>query len=151
MHVIQGFVSLVARLMIAAIFLASAAGNKIPNFTAVAETMGAAGIQQPKIMLAGAIVFLILGSVSVVVGYYARFGALLLLVFLIAASYYFHAFWKLPAGPEQMTELISFMKNVALMGTMVFIMANGAGAWSIDACRRCSEEPSEPDAAAERA
>lgn len=147
MHIIQGFVSLVARLMIVAIFLASAAANKIPKFTEVAEMMGGAGIQQPKIMLAGAIVFLILGSVSLIVGYYARFGALLLLVFLIAASYYFHAFWKLPAGPAQMAEQINFMKNVALMGTMVFIIANGAGAWSMDACRRCSE-PSEPEAAA---
>jgi putative oxidoreductase len=145
MHVIQGFVSVVARLMIVAIFLASAAANKIPKFTEVAETMGGVGIQQPKIMLAGAIVFLILGSVSLIVGFYARFGALLLLVFLIAASYYFHAFWKLPAGPDQMREQINFMKNVALMGTMVFIMANGAGAWSMDACRRCSE-PSEPAA-----
>ncbi len=147
MHVIQGFVSLFARLMIAAIFLASAAANKIPNFTEVAKMMGEAGIQQPTIMLVGAIAFLILGSVSLIVGYYARFGALLLLVFLIAASYYFHAFWKLPAGPAQMEQQINFMKNVALMGTMVFIMANGAGAWSMDACRRCAE-PTEPEPAA---
>lgn len=147
MHVIQGFVSLVARLMIAAIFLASAVVQKILNFTEVAKTMGEAGIQQPTIMLIGAIAFLILGSVSLILGYHARLGALLLLVFLIAASYFFHAFWKLPAGPEQMAQQIHFMKNVALMGTMVFIMANGAGAWSMDARRECAES-NEPETAA---
>jgi putative oxidoreductase len=137
MHFIQGFLSLVGRLMIVAIFLASAVMNKIPQFTAVADVMAAKGIQQPKIMLAGAIAFLIIGSVSIIIGYHARLGALLLLVFLAAATYYFHAFWKLaPDAPEVQGEMIHFMKNVGLMGTMVFIMANGPGPWSLDARSR---------------
>lgn len=137
MHVIQGFLSLVARLMITGIFLASAAGNKIPQFSEVAKKMGEVGIQQPQIMLIGAIAFLIIGSVSIIIGYHARLGALLLLVFLAAATYYFHAFWKLaPDSPQFQGEMIHFMKNAALMGTMVFIMANGAGPWSLDARSR---------------
>lgn len=134
MHVIQGFLSLVARLMITAIFLSSAVMNKIPQFNAVAEMMAGKGVPQPKILLAGAIAFLLLGSVSLILGFRARWGAFFLLVFLAAATYYFHAFWKLPAE-EQMPEQIAFMKNLALMGTMVFFLANGAGPWSIDAAR----------------
>lgn len=142
MHVIQGFLSLVGRLMIVGIFLASAVMNKIPQFNAVADMMAAKGIQQPKIMLAGAIAFLIIGSVSIIIGYHARLGALLLLVFLAAATYYFHAFWKLaPDAPETQGEMVHFMKNAALMGTMVFIMANGAGPWSLDARSRSDSEP----------
>jgi uncharacterized membrane protein YphA (DoxX/SURF4 family) len=38
-----------------------------------------------------------------------------------------------PSAPEVLGEMIHFMKNVALMGTMVFIMANGPGPWSLDA------------------
>ena len=108
--------------------------NKIPQFNSVAELMDAKGIPQAKILLAGAIAFLVLGSLSVILGYWARGGAFLLLVFLAAATYYFHAFWKLPAE-EQMPEQINFMKNVALMGTMLFIVANGAGPWSLDGRR----------------
>jgi putative oxidoreductase len=109
--------------------------------------MAGKGVPQPKILLAGAIAFLILGSLSLILGFRARLGALLLLVFLAAATYYFHAFWKLPAE-EQMPEQIAFMKNLALMGTMVLIMANGAGPWSLDARRQAGagSEPGDEDA-----
>jgi len=139
MHVIQGFLSLVARLMITAIFLASAVMNKIPQFKAVAETMAGKGVPQPKLLLVGAIAFLLLGSVSLILGFRARLGALLLLIFLAAATFYFHAFWNLPAE-EQMAEQIEFMKNLALMGTMVFLIANGPGPWSLDRRRVAAGE-----------
>ena len=138
MHIIQGFLSLVARLMIAAIFLASVVAEKIPKFNEVVEKMTAQGVPQPQILLAGAIAFLILGSLSLILGFRARLGSFLLLVFLAAATYYFHAFWKLPAE-DQMPEQIAFMKNLALMGTMVFFLANGAGPWSIDAARTAAQ------------
>ena len=145
MHVIQGFLSLAARLMITAIFLASAVMNKIPQFNAVAETMAGKGVPQPKLLLAGAIAFLLLGSVSLILGFRARLGALLLLIFLAAATYYFHAFWKLPAE-EQMPEQIAFMKNLALMGTMVFLIANGPGPWSLDRRRAAvSDAPADDE------
>jgi len=146
MHVVQGFLSLVARLMITAIFLSSAVLNKIPQFNGVAEMMAGKGVPQPKILLAGAIGFLLLGSVSLILGFRARWGAFLLLVFLAAATYYFHAFWKLPPE-EQMPEQIAFMKNLALMGTMVFFMANGSGPWSLDRLRTAAaEEPADDEA-----
>jgi putative oxidoreductase len=149
MHVVQGFLSLVARLMITAIFLSSAVMNKIPQFNGVAEMMAGKDIPQPKILLAGAIAFLLLGSVSLILGFKARWGAMLLLVFLAAATYYFHAFWKLPAdtAPETFRdEQIAFMKNLALMGTMVFFLANGSGPWSLDRLRsKAAEQPADED------
>jgi len=57
--------------------------------------MDSVGVPQPRLLLVGAIVFLIIGSVSVIVGYHARIGATLLLTFLILASYFFHPFWSL--------------------------------------------------------
>ncbi len=133
MYPLRGLLSVLARLMISAIFVMSAAGNKIPNFAGVAAMMEGKGIPQPKILLAGAIAFMLLGGVSIVIGYKARFGALLLLVFLGAATYYFHDFRALPAGsPEHRDQMIQFMKNLALMGTMLFFLANGTGPWSLD-------------------
>jgi len=143
---VQGLLSLVARLMITGIFLASAVMNKIPNFSNVAEGMAGKGIPQPKILLAGAIAFLILGSVSLILGFKARWGALLLLIFLAAATYYFHAFWRV-APAERGIELTNFLKNVALMGTMLFFIANGAGPWSLDARLAGSNESLEEAAA----
>ena len=130
--------------MIAAIFLMSAVGNKIPHFSDVAKLLESKGLPQPQILLAGAIAFLILGSLSLVLGYRGRTGAFLLLVFLAAATWYFHDFWKAP--PEtQRDQVIQFMKNLALMGTMIFIIANGTGPWSLSNRQRVpAEDATEP-------
>ena len=82
-------------------------------------------------MLFGAIVFLLVGSLSVIAGLAARIGALLLFIFLALATYYFHDFWTFE-GAEQQKEMIQFLKNLALMGAMAMIMANGPGPWSFD-------------------
>jgi|GEM_PF-72070 len=128
---IQSLLSIVARVMIATIFLLSAVGNKIPKFNDVAAYMASEGVPQPQVMLAGAIVFLIIGSVSIVIGYKARFGAGLLFVFLVLATYYFHDFWNF-TGNDQQQQMIQFMKNLSMAGTMVLVMANGSGAGSLD-------------------
>ena len=133
---VQGLLTVAARLMLSAIFLASAAGKKIPNFSEVAKVMAKVGIPQPELMLVGAIVFLLAGSVSLILGYRARIGATLILVFLVLATYYFHDFWNLSDPQAKEMQTIQFMKNLAIMGAMVFIIANGSGPMSLDAKRQ---------------
>ena len=128
----QAAASLFARIMIATIFLMSAVGNKIPKFDSVVGYMAAEGVPLPQLSLVGAIIFLIVGSLSVIAGFKIRIGAALLLVFLVLATYFFHDFWTFE-GQEQQMQMIQFMKNLSLMGTMVFLMANGAGQLSLDA------------------
>jgi len=123
--------TVLSRLMITAIFLMSAVGNKIPNFSNVVKYMESEGVPSSQILLAGAIVFLIVGSLSIITGFKARFGAGLLAIFLVAATYYFHDFWNF-TGQEQQMQMIQFMKNLGLSGTMLFFMANGTGPASLD-------------------
>ncbi|SFJ48816.1 DoxX family protein [Planctomicrobium piriforme] len=131
MSAVQGFATVLGRVMLGTIFLLSAVGNKIPNFTAVASYMTSEGVPASQVLLAGAIVFLIAGSLSVMTGFQARYGAAMLLIFLVLATYFFHDFWKF-TGKEQELQMIQFMKNLSMMGTMVFLMANGSGPWSLD-------------------
>jgi putative oxidoreductase len=128
---LRGPLAVLGRLLLCTIFFMAAVGNKIPHFGEVAKVMESAGIPAPEFMLVGAIVFLIVGSLSVIVGYKARIGAVLLLIFLVLATYYFHAFWKLE-GHLQQEQMIQFMKNLSMMGAMLFIMANGPGPMSVD-------------------
>ena len=130
-QVLRGPFTVLSRLLLATIFLMSAVGNKIPHFSDVAKVMESAGVPAPQFMLVGAIVFLVVGSLSVIVGYQARIGAVLLLTFLVLASYYFHPFWKLD-GQAQQEQMIHFMKNLSMMGAMLFIVANGSGPMSLD-------------------
>ncbi|MCA9005665.1 MAG: DoxX family protein, partial [Planctomycetaceae bacterium] len=77
-------------------------------------------------------VFLIAGSLSLIAGFKARFGAGLLFIFLVLATYYFHDFWTIEDAQAKQGQMIHFMKNLALMGSMLFVMANGAGKMSLD-------------------
>ena len=149
---LQGIGTVLGRVMLALIFLMSALGNKIPKFNDVAGYMASEGVPVPQVMLVGAIVFLIAGSLSIILGFKARIGAALLLVFLVLATYFFHDFWTWPQDakwvlslnsdvqmPVQQIEMISFMKNMALMGAILFIMSNGSGPWSLDNRQAVSE------------
>lgn len=109
----------------------SAVGNKIPKFNDVVSYMASEGVPLPQFALVGAIVFLVAGSLSVIAGFKTRYGAAMLLVFLVLATYFFHDFWNF-RGQEQQLQMIQFMKNLSLMGTMLFLIANGPGAMSVD-------------------
>lgn len=154
MKELQGVLSVVGRLFLCTIFLMSAIGHDIPKFNDIVTNMMAPkGIPQPQLMLIGAIAFLIVGGLSVLIGFKARIGAFLLFVFLVLATYYFHNFWNISKDTlpkEQIAGLsdeaiqkrveheiegqtIQFLKNLSMMGAMLFIMGNGAGRWSVDA------------------
>lgn len=130
---LQAPLAILGRLCLVAIFALSALSNKIPNFSNVVQEMAAAGVPFSTVALAGAIVFLLVGSVSVAVGYRARFGALLLLLFLIPATYYFHAPWRAATPADVAQQMIHLLKNLGLMGAMLLIMATGPGPGSLDA------------------
>lgn len=131
MELFRGLISAAGRALIVGIFLVSAVLNKIPNYAGVSKAMEQEGVPQPSLLLGLAIAVLLLGSLSVLLGFKARIGAALLLLFLLAATYYFHDFWNAPSEIKSM-ELTQFLKNAALMGTMLFIIANGSGPWSLD-------------------
>src|SRR5438128_5436674 len=130
-QVLRGPLTALGRLLLCTIFLMAAVGNKIPHFGDVAKIMESVGVPAPPFLLVGAIAFLVVGSLSVIAGYKARLGAALLLTFLVLASYYFHPFWKLE-GQAQQEQMIHFMKNLSMMGSLLFVLANGSGPMSLD-------------------
>ena len=129
---IQGAFSLVARLLLAAIFVVSAVANKIPQFQATAAYMASEGVPNPKFALFGAIGLLLLGGLSVVLGAWTRIGAAFLLAFLLAATYYFHDFWTFADAAQRQLQTIQFMKNMGIAGGLLALIAFGGGPWSID-------------------
>jgi putative oxidoreductase len=130
--IVKGFVSLLARLLIAVIFLMSAVGNKIPQFQQTAEYMASEGVPNPKFALFGAIGLLLIGGLSVIAGAWTRIGALFLFVFLGAATFYFHDFWNVADAAMRQAQTIQFMKNLAIAGGLLALMAFGGGPWSVD-------------------
>lgn len=141
---LQGTVAVLGRVLLCTIFLLSALGNKIPNFRAVAGFMAKEGVPAPQFLLAGAIAFLVAGSLSIILGYRARIGAGLLLAFLVLATYYFHDFWTVSDPQAAQEQTIQFMKNLALMGAMLLVIANGTGPFSLDNRRAVAASAATP-------
>jgi putative oxidoreductase len=50
----------------------------------------------------------------------------------VLATYYFHDFWTVTDPQVKQEQMIQFMKNLAMMGAMVLIIANGTGPMSLD-------------------
>jgi len=137
---LQGPLSLLGRIMLCTIFLSAAVANKIPQFKAVVKSMANEGVPSPEVMLSAAIVFLILGSLSVILGFQARIGASLLFVFLVFATYFYHDFWHMPPAFFE-NQVAHSLKNLGLGGAMLFIIANGPGAWSLDNRFKAAPQP----------
>lgn len=137
MGILQNLVLLVGRIALAAIFLISGLG-KILDFSSTQEYMRSHGLSTATaILLIGAIVFELVGGLSVVLGVKARFGAMLLFVFIAVASYYFHDFWNIAADqPDHRNQMIHFLKNISIMGGLLMIVGFGPGRLSVDGLRR---------------
>lgn len=125
-----------ARLLLAAIFLVSPLANLIPNFERTSLDMQGVGVPMPKLALVVAIAMLLVGSLSVIAGFKARWGAALLLLFLLTATYYFHAPWAAESVEHASAQAIHFLKNLGLIGAMLLIMVAGPGPGSLDGARR---------------
>jgi putative oxidoreductase len=130
---IKALVSFVGRFFLAAIFLASAVTNHIPNTKTIIADLEVKQVPQPTVAHYVSIAVMLVGGVSVLLGFQGRIGALLLALFICAATYYYHDFWNLVQDdPQREAQMTNFMKNVAILGGLLFILANGSGAGAVD-------------------
>jgi len=120
---------LLGRILIALIFLKSGV-EKIIGFSAVAGFMTLKGMPAAEVLLVGSIVFEIAGGLMVLLAWYARWGALLLIAFIVPATLIFHNFWTLE-GAQYMNQVNHFMKNLSILGALVFILGMGPGPLSL--------------------
>ena len=145
---VQGFVALLARLALMTIFIVSTVSNKIPQFSQTVQFMTQEKVPIPMAALACAIGLLLLGSVSLLLGAWTRIGAFFLLIFLCAATYYFHDFWTFTDPLQRQLQTIQFLKNLAIGGGLLSLMAFGAGPWSVDGWIGRKQAEAETDAPA---
>ena len=75
------------------------------------------------------------GGVSVLLGYRAKIGAWLLVLFLIPVTVMLHNFWAVKDPTIAQMQLAMFMKNISMMGAALLISQFGAGPLSLDAQR----------------
>lgn len=130
-NTLQTPLSLVGRLLLALLFLPAGIG-KITGFAGTVGYIASAGLPLPTVGALVAIAVEVLGGAALIVGYGTRLAALILALFTLVASFFFHAYWAVPVDQQFVTQLL-FFKNIAVVGGLLTLSAWGAGAWSLDA------------------
>ena len=113
-----------ARVCLALIFL-KAGINHLVGFSDFAAMLGST-LPLGGLLAVGTIIFQLIGSLSLLLGYQVKIGALLLIIFLIPATLMFHNF---VVDGEQLN---AFLKNLGLIGGLLMVIYTGAGAASLD-------------------
>lgn len=139
MHSLCSFGMLLGRFCISVIFILAGIG-KFLDYDGTAAYMASKGMTMiPFFLLAAATVELI-GGLSVLLGWKARWGATILLLFLIPTTVIFHDFWHLANPVERQLMMILFLKNLAIFGGLLYVICCGPGSWAVDRCSKCENK-----------
>lgn len=131
MQALASVAPLLGRLLFAALFI-PAGLSKLTGFQGTVGYIASKGLPLPQAGAAAAIVVEVLVALALLVGWRTRWAALILAVFTAAAAVIFHNYWAVPAE-RQMAQSINFWKNIAIVGGLLFVVAHGAGPFSVDA------------------
>jgi putative oxidoreductase len=136
MYGFSSFLMLLGRFGLATIFLLSGIG-KFLDYDNVAGFMASKELGYIPVLLICAALIEIAGALGLIVGLKTRWVAALLFLYLIPVTILIHNFWQADAAAFEM-QRINFLKNLAIMGGLLYVVANGAGRFAMDSC--CKKE-----------
>lgn len=135
------YLPLIGRICFSAMFIFGAPGH----FTAAYIGYGAqAGVPAASLLVPLAGVLALVGGLSVALGYKAKLGALLLVVFLIPVTATMHGFWAVADPMMRGMQQAHFMKNLSMLGGALLIAYFGSGPLSLDRWRSASVASAPP-------
>jgi putative oxidoreductase len=113
-------VFLAGRVLFSVLFLMSGY-NHLTKLDMMAQYAGSQGLPAPKLAVAVSGLMLLAGGLSILLGYDVRWGALLLVVFLIPTAVTMHRFWGVADPMAAQNQMIHFSKNIAMAGAALMI------------------------------
>jgi putative oxidoreductase len=98
-------------------------------YTAQIEAM--TGMSTPQMLAIAVGGFEVIAGLMIALNFLARFFAILLIIFVLVATFYFHDFWN-QAPPDNARTLIEALKNLSLIGALFIIAGYGKGPRSLE-------------------
>ena len=80
-------------------------------------------VPAPKVAIIGSGILALLGGLSILLGSWTTTGIILLVVFLVGVTFKMHDFWNDQDAMAKMGNSVNFMKNVALIGALLMMLA----------------------------
>ncbi len=122
------FVLLLGRILFSLIFIIKG----MDHFTAEAVQQAASmKVPMPSIAVPLAGVVALLGGLSIMLGYKARLGAWLLILFLISSALTMHRYWEFKDMNHALMHHYCFWKNLSMTGSALIITYFGSGPLSL--------------------
>ncbi|MGA0231446.1 MAG: DoxX family protein [Saprospiraceae bacterium] len=121
---------LIGRILIGLFFFYEAFDTMV-FFDDTRETLTSYGINFAQdFLIVCSIIILLIGAIMVIIGYYASIGALLLFIYWLVFTIVVYSFWNEPEETKSLY-MVSFMRNLALCGGLLILVANGAKQFSV--------------------
>jgi putative oxidoreductase len=115
------YLFLIGRLLYGGFFLVSGLDH-FRKLGTMAPYAAAKGVPAPKLAVTGSGTLIILGGLSIILGFRPEWGVLLLSLFLVPTSFSMHSFWADTDPQMRQHNLINFTKNIALLGAAWMIL-----------------------------
>ena len=131
MHPVLTPLPLLGRILIAAIFVLAGI-SQLGALDATSANMAGHGIPYPTDLVWGVVALELVGGIMLIVGLLTRLVALALFFYTLTLAVLFHPYWTF-AGAAERTQHAYFYEHLAMMGGMLFVVAFGAGPYSVDA------------------
>lgn len=100
--------------------------NQMSQYTA------SMGVPLPTVATLVTGIMILLGGLSILLGYKVKIGAILLIVFLVPTSFIAHAFWGIEDAMQAQMQMVMFMKNIAMTGGALIFYYFGTGPLSLE-------------------
>ena len=123
-------VVVLGRFLFALIFVMSSFGHFSKQTIAYAA---AQGVPLASVVVPFSGILALLGGLSILLGYRAKIGAWLIVLFLVPVSFSMHKFWGIADPMTAQMQMIHFMKNMSMLGGALLISQFGAGPLSLHA------------------
>ena len=130
---LAGYGDLLARFCLSFVFLWSGVTKALHREAGKAE-IAALGLPYPALLLPLTVACQICGGLMVLLGFWARLGALALLAFTVVATLLAHGTKGL-TGEKRQQQATTF-EHLAIVGGFLFVVIHGAGRLSLDSLLR---------------
>jgi putative oxidoreductase len=124
-------VPLVGRILVSLVFLVVGIRSMM-GFAGTIAYFAKLGFPAPEVMAVIAIIIEISGSILLIVGWRTRWAAWLLALFVVIAAFAAHRFWELTDPGQYVNQLNHFLKNLSIIGGLLYVATFGPGSASID-------------------
>ena len=125
------YIPLVGRILYSLIFIAFGF-NHLANLSQMSQYAGSMGVPLPTVAVVITGIMILAGGLSILLGYKAKVGSLLLVVFLVPTSFIMHAFWGIEDPMQSQLQMVMFMKNLSMAGAAFMFYYFGTGPLSLE-------------------